>query len=117
MEHHLGTAGVIFIALTLFLFCFSTFLGVLYYARSNVSYLFGSNMLSQNLYKVFALGMLFMGGLVEYTFVWDLGDVGIALMTVFNLLVILPMGKEALDSLKDYERLLRERKTKNGEQG
>ncbi len=112
MEYHLGTVGVIFIAVTLFLFCFSTFLGVLYYARSNVSYLFGSNMLSQNLYKVFALAMLFMGGLVEYTFVWDLGDVGIALMTVFNLLVILPMGKEALDSLKDYEQLRRAEKTK-----
>ena len=110
MEYHLGKAGVIFIALTLFLFCFSTFLGVLYYARSNVSYLFGCNMLSQNLYKVFALCMLFMGGLVEYTFVWDLGDVGIALMTVFNLLVILPMGKEALDSLKDYEQLRRARR-------
>lgn len=111
MEYHLGTVGVIFIAITLFLFCFSTFLGVLYYARSNVSYLFGSNMLSQNLYKVFALAMLFMGGLVEYTFVWDLGDVGIALMTVFNLLVILPMGKEALDSLKDYEQIRKAKKS------
>lgn len=110
MEYHLGQAGVIFIAITLFLFCFSTFLGVLYYARSNVSYLFGSNMLSQTLYKVFALMMLFMGGLTAYTFVWDLGDVGIALMTVFNLLVILPMGKEALDSLKDYERIRKEQK-------
>ncbi len=109
MEYHLGRAGVIFIAITLFLFCFSTFLGVLYYARSNVSYLFGSNMLSQTLYKVFALMMLFVGGLAAYTFVWDLGDVGIALMTVFNLLVIIPMGKEALDSLKDFEKTKRKK--------
>ena len=105
MEHHMGQVGVIFMCITLFLFCFSTFLGVLYYARSNVSYLFGSNWTSQTLYKVFALIMLFIGGLAAYTFVWDLGDIGIALMTVFNLLVILPMGKEALDSLKDYERI------------
>ena len=70
-----------------------------------MSYLFGSNWTSQTLYKVFALIMLFIGGLAAYTFVWDLGDIGIALMTVFNLLVILPMGKEALDSLKDYERI------------
>ena len=110
MAHHLGQAGVIFIAITLFLFCFSTFLGVLYYARSNVAYLFGSNWTSQTLYKVFALLMLFIGGIATYTFVWDLGDVGIALMTVFNLLVIVPMGKEALDSLKDYERIRKEEK-------
>lgn len=110
MSYHLGKAGVFFIIATLFLFCFSTFLGVLYYARSNVAYLFGSNWTSQTLYKVFALIMLFIGGLAAYYFVWDLSDIGIALMTVFNLLVIIPMGKEALDSLKNYERIRKEEK-------
>ena len=104
MEHHLGTFGVVFIALTLLLFCFSTFIGVLYYARPNVAYLFGDNWVSQTAYKIIALAMLFIGGLAAYTFVWDLGDVGIALMTVFNIAIILPMGKEALASLKDYEQ-------------
>ncbi|MBQ3483050.1 MAG: alanine:cation symporter family protein [Clostridia bacterium] len=103
MEHHLGRFGVVFMAITLALFSFSTFLGVLYYARSNVAYLFGSNHLSQLIYKLVALAMLFIGGLASYTFVWDLGDIGIALMTVFNLLVIVPMAKEALECLKDYE--------------
>lgn len=107
MEYHLGRVGVVFIAVTLFLFCFSTFLGVLYYARSNVAYVFGGNGVSQTIYKIFALGMLFMGGLAAYTFVWDLGDLGIALMTVFNLLAILPMGKEALDSLREFEEMRR----------
>lgn len=32
MNHHLGYAGVVFIAVVLFLFSFSTFLGILYYA-------------------------------------------------------------------------------------
>ena len=32
MQYHLGKFGVIFIALTLFLFSFSTFLGILFYA-------------------------------------------------------------------------------------
>ncbi len=110
MSHHMGQVGVIFITITLFLFCFSTFLGVLYYARSNVAYLFGSNWTSQTLYKIFTLIMLFIGGLAAYTFVWDLGDVGIGLMTIFNLLIIIPMGKEALDCLKDYERIRKEEK-------
>ena len=82
MQYHLGKFGVIFIALTLFLFSFSTFLGILFYARSNVAYLFGDNWLSQTAYKILALVMLFIGGLAAYTFVWDLGDVGIGLMTV-----------------------------------
>lgn len=104
MESHLGTFGVVFIALTLLLFSFSTFIGVLFYARSNVAYLFGDNWVSQTAYKIFALGMLFVGGLATYTFVWDLGDVGIGLMTVFNMVALLPMSGQVIESLKDYEK-------------
>ncbi len=104
MDYHLGRFGVIFIALILWLFSFSTFIGILFYARSNVAYLFGDNWISQTLYKVLALIMLFIGGLAAYTFVWDLGDVGIGLMTIFNIIVILPMSKEALEALKEYEK-------------
>ena len=99
MEYHLGQFGVIFIAVILWLFSFSTFIGILFYARSNVAYLFGDNWVSQTGYKILALIMLFVGGLATYTFVWDLGDVGIGLMTIFNILVILPMSTAALEAL------------------
>ena len=113
MEHHLGRFGVIFIAATLFLFSFSTFLGILFYARSNVAYLFGDNWASQTAYKVLALVMLFIGGIAAYTFVWDLGDVGIGLMTVFNTVILYLMGGQALDELKKYEAVRKEQKKKN----
>ena len=102
--------SVVFIALTLLLFSFSTFIGVLFYARSNVAYLCGDNWASQTAYKLLALVMLFVGCLAAYTFVWDLGDVGIALMTVFNMIVLIPMSKEALVSLRDYEAIIKRRK-------
>ena len=72
--------------------------------RSNVSYLFGDRWSAQTAYKLLALVMLFIGGLAAYTFVWDLGDVGVGLMTIFNLIALLPMSNEAIESLKDYER-------------
>ncbi len=103
MEYHLGSFGVIFIAITLWLFSFSTFIGVLFYARSNVAYLFGDNWISQTIYKVIALIMLFIGGLAAYSFVWELGDIGIGLMTIFNMIVIIPMSGKAIECLKDYE--------------
>ncbi len=103
MKHHLGNPGVIFIAITLWLFSYSTFIGILFYARSNVAYLFGDNWLSQTLYKILALVMLYIGGLAAYTFVWDLGDVGIGLMTIFNMAFLITMSKEAVLSLKNYE--------------
>lgn len=102
MDYHFGFVGVVFTAIALWLFCFSTFIGILYYARPNVAYLFGDNWTSQTAYKVLALAMLFVGGLATYTFVWELGDIGVGLMTVFNIIIILPMGGQALDALKDY---------------
>ncbi len=104
MEHHMGQIGVVFIAGILWLFSFSTFIGILFYARPNVAYLFGDNWLSQTLYKVLALVMLFIGGLAAYTFVWDLGDIGVGLMTVFNMIALIPLAPKALGALEDYER-------------
>ena len=109
-RHHFGDVGVIFTTITLWLFCFSTFIGILFYARSNVAYLFGDNWASQTAYKIVALIMLFIGGLATYTFVWDLGDIGIALMTVFNMIALIPMSGSAIKSLNEYSAL---RKKKN----
>lgn len=103
MNYHLGSFGVIFIAVILWMFSFSTFLGILFYARSNVAYLFGDNWASQTAYKVLALVMLFIGGIQTYTFVWDLGDVGIGLMTIFNIFILYAMSGQAIKELKDYE--------------
>ena len=91
MDYHFGMFGV-------------SFIGILFYARPNVAYLFGDNWLSQTLYKLLALVMLFVGGLAAYTIVWDLGDIGIGLMTIFNLIALVPLSRHALDSLKDYEK-------------
>lgn len=110
MKYHLGDFGVIFIAATLFLFSLSTFLGILFYARSNVSYLFGDKWIWQTAYKVLALIMLFIGGLAAYTFVWDLGDVGIGLMTIFNVIILYPLGGKALNELKLYEKEKKEKR-------
>ena len=104
LQYHLGGFGVVFIAATLALFSFSTFLGVLYYARGNVAYLCGDNWWSQTVYKLIALAMLVIGGMQAYTVVWDLGDVGIGLMTIFNMIALVPMAKEALAVLNDYEK-------------
>ena len=104
MQYHLGSFGIVFIAVTLALFSFSTFLGVLYYARGNVAYLCGDNWWSQTVYKLIALAMLVIGGMQAYTVVWDLGDVGIGLMTIFNMIALVPMAKEALAALNDYEK-------------
>ena len=110
MQYHLGEFGVIFIAVILWLFSFSTFIGILFYARSNIAYLFGDRWIFQTLYKILALVMLFVGGLAAYTFVWDLGDIGVGLMTIFNMIALIPLSSQAVNSLKDYQRIRAEEK-------
>ena len=104
MNYHMGKFGVVFIAIILFMFSFSTFIGILYYARCNVAYIFGDTWKAQTGYKLFALAMLFIGGVAAYTFVWDLGDLGVGLMTIFNMLAIIPLSGQAISALRDYEQ-------------
>lgn len=106
MQYHLGTFGTIFIAATLAMFSFSTFIGILFYARSNVAYLFGNKWCYQTAYKIVALVMLFIGGLAAYTTVWDLGDVGVGLMTIFNLIALYPMGGQALNAPSGRRKII-----------
>ena len=103
MQYHLGGFGIVFIAVILALFSFSTFLGVLYYARGNVAYLCGDNWWSQTAYKLLALAMLLVGGTQAYTVVWDLGDVGIADDHLQYAGAHSPFRRGA-DRLNDYEK-------------
>ena len=114
MGYHFGEFGVVFIAVILWLFSFSTFLGILFYARSNIAYLFGDSWAWQTAYKLLALVMLFVGGLAAYQLVWDLGDVGVGLMTVFNMIALFPLSRQALDALRDYEQTQMPRRSKKG---
>ena len=58
--------------------------------------------------------MLFIGGLAAYQFVWDLGDVGVGLMTVFNMIALIPLAPKALAALRDYEQNVMEKSTEMG---
>ena len=56
--------------------------------------------------------MLFIGGLAAYTFVWDLGDIGVGLMTIFNMIAIIPMSGQAIKSLNEYTAIRKLEKKK-----
>ena len=75
-----------------------------------MAYLFGDSWAAQTIYKILALIMLFVGGLAAYQFVWDLGDVGVGLMTIFNMIALIPLAPKALASLWEYEQMISRRK-------
>ena len=47
--------------------------------------------------------MLFIGGVQQNLFIWSLADFGMGLMTVVNLIGIIGLSKEVIESLADYE--------------
>ena len=103
-NYHLGsTFGEIFVAIILFLFCFSTLLGICFYGKVNVKFLTDKDF-GQTLFKIFALSMIFFGGIQQNIFMWNLADLGLALMTIINMSGVLPLSKFAFDSLKDYQK-------------
>lgn len=103
MNYHLGGFGAVFVAVIIFLLSFSNVVGILFYARSNVAYLFGDVWYAQTGYKIFSLVMIFVGGIAAYEIVWELGDLGVALMTIFNMIAIIPLSSQAVAALQDYE--------------
>lgn len=104
VKYHMGSVGLYFISAVLWLFSFSTFIGILFYARPNIAYLFGDNWKSQTAYKILALIMLFIGGLTAQTLVWTIGDIGVGLMTIFNMIALIPLTSQAVQYLKSYEK-------------
>ena len=96
MNYHVGAWGSIFITMELILFSLSTFLGLMFYAEPNVIYIFGNKQKYKNLFKIFLLTMLFCGGLNSFSFIWTLADLGIGLMTIFNVLALFLLSREVL---------------------
>ena len=68
MQYHLGRFGVIFIALTLFLFSFSTFLEYCFMPEAMWHIYLEINGFGRPFIKIVALIMLFIGGIATYTF-------------------------------------------------
>src|SRR3712207_9293139 len=64
------------------------------------------------LYQLFIIVMVYVGGIKQNLFVWSLADFGLGIMTVINIIMIVPFAKPALEELKRYERILKGKKTK-----
>lgn len=111
-NYHIGSMGKIFIAIILFLFSFSTLLGICFYGQVNVEFC-SNKKIYKNLFKIFALSMIFLGGLHQNIFMWNLADLGLGLMTIVNFIGIVPLRNVALEELNNYEKIYLKKNIKN----
>jgi AGCS family alanine or glycine:cation symporter len=103
LETSMGSWASIFLAIIVFLFCFSSVVGNYYYGETNIEFI-NSNKLWLNIYRVAVVGMVAFGSLASLSFVWSLADLLMGSMAIINLIAIMLLGKIAIAALADYKR-------------
>ncbi len=105
MMYHIGSLGAAFTVVIMFFFSLSTILAVVFYGKSAVGFISQEKNIYL-LYQILVIVMVFVGGIKQNIFVWSLADFGLGIMTVINILCIIPIAKPALDSLEKYKKEL-----------
>ena len=105
-----GDIGVLFIAVCLLFFAFSTIIAWYFFGEQNIRYLFGQKM--SKVYGVIVVIFIFIGSTLKVDLVWALADCFNGLMVIPNLLGILALSPLISKLTKDYNKF-KKRKTEN----
>ncbi|QOK28447.1 alanine:cation symporter family protein [Cytobacillus oceanisediminis] len=109
LSSHIGTWAPIFVAVSIFLFAFSSVIGNYYYGETNIEFIKESP-LAIFIYRISVIGMVIFGALVDLATVWGLADLFMGIMALINLVAITMLGKIAFAALKDYKAQRKEGK-------
>ena len=116
LSQYVGDLGVIFVAIAIFFFSFTSIIANYSYGESNLEFISGSKnaKLMIMVFRFMVLGMVFIGAIASLPSIWNFADLSMGLMALVNLVAILMLSPVALRILRDYERQVKEGKT--GEQ-
>ena len=106
LETEVGHWGADFLAVLLFLFCYSAVLGNYAYAEGNMQFINNN----PKIMFIFRLGVLFMvyfGAIGSVPLVWSMADLFMGIMATINLVAILLLTPVARTLLKDYTTQLK----------
>ncbi len=101
LESHVGGWAGIFIAISIFLFAYSSIIGSYYYGETNIQFIKKSKT-NIFIYRIAVLGMVMFGALASLQIVWDLADLSMAFMATINLIALALLGKIAFRVLRHY---------------
>ena len=102
LESQVGSWGKIFVAVAIFLFAFSSIIGNYYYGEANIHFL-TKNKKVLTIFRLLSGGVfVFFGSVASFDFVWNLGDLFMALLTLCNLIALVFLCKYAFKLLDNY---------------
>ena len=105
IKSHIGWIGIPFTVIVLFFFSLSTILGVTFYGKNAINFVSEAKEMKY-IYHVVVVLMVYIGGIEQNFFVWSLADFGLGIMTVINIICLVPIAGEAIEELKKYEKIL-----------
>ncbi len=104
MQSEVGAMGPVFVAVAILLFAFSSIIGNYYYGEANIRFI-TSDAKVLFIYRLLSGGVFVMiGACATLDFVWNLGDLCMALLTACNLVAIVTLGKYVFRLLDDYQQ-------------
>ncbi|MGP1525651.1 MAG: alanine/glycine:cation symporter family protein [Prevotella multiformis] len=106
-ETAFGESGIIFLAVSLLFFAFTTIIGWYMFAEMNIKFMFGKKGVKP--FRGVAVGCIFIGCLFAADIVWELADTFNGLMVIPNLVGIVLLAPQVK---KIYRNFLARRKAK-----
>ncbi len=105
-----GDLGMIFIAICMLFFAFTTIIGWYYFGETNVRRLFGEKAIK--FYAVLVVGFVLLGSGLKVDFVWHLSDMLNGLMVLPNLIGLLASSAIIIKLSREFDQ---NRKSSRGE--
>ena len=97
-----GSLGIVFVAICLFFFAFSTILGWHFFGLINAKYLFGDN--AAKVYSLLVVACIIIGSALKLELVWDLADFFNGLMVIPNAMALLALSSLVVQICNKYSR-------------
>jgi AGCS family alanine or glycine:cation symporter len=102
LQAQVGSWGTIFVALAIILFAFKSIIGNYYYGEANIRFLTDKKWVL-TVFRILSGGaFVFLGAVASFEFVWSLGDLFMALVTLCNLIALAFLSKHAFRLLNNY---------------
>ena len=95
-----GTFGIVFVAVCLLFFAFSTILGWHFFGLINAKYLFGDK--AAKVYSLLVVACIIIGSALKLELVWDLADFFNGLMVIPNAMALLALSGLVVKICKMY---------------
>lgn len=102
LSEQIGSWAPAFVAVSVFLFAFSSIAGSYYYGETNIEFIKKSKTAVLG-FRIATMAFVFIGAVASLGFVWSLADLFMAGMTLINIAAITLLGGVAFKVLRDYE--------------